>query len=95
MLRAFTHGTLFFRIELLYFENNFCVSVQYFLFVFGNCTILHTCIKMVKTKKTSLENKDYCKRYRENNEEGYRKNDRERKQLSRMNEKTLDSEKYQ
>ena len=50
---------------------------------------------MVKTKKTSLENKDYWKRYRENNEEGYRKNDRERKQLSRMNEKTLDSEKYQ
>ena len=50
---------------------------------------------MVKAKKTSLENKDYCKRYRENNEEGYRKNDRERKQLSRMNEKTLDSEKYQ
>ena len=49
---------------------------------------------MVKTKKTSLENKEYCKRYRENNKKRYTKNDRERKQLSRMNEKTLNPGKY-
>ena len=31
----------------------------------------------------------------ENNKERYRKNDKKRKKLSRMNEKTLNPEKYQ
>ena len=38
---------------------------------------------MVKTKKTSLVNKDYCKQYREKNKEQYRKRDRERKAMAR------------
>lgn len=49
---------------------------------------------MVKTKKTSLVNKDYCKRYRESNKKGYRKQDRERKVRARNSLNHLEPEKY-
>ena len=50
---------------------------------------------MVKTKKTSLRNKDYCQKYRTNNKEVYRKRDRERKTVARNYMKFLESEKYE
>ena len=49
---------------------------------------------MTPTKKTKLENKDYCKKYREKDIKRYRDTDNNRKQLKYFDLKMNDPEGY-